>query len=270
MPTRTFVVAAAVVGAAALATTGITYASIADPSESATSGHRAAAPVQPSAPSAHRPTPTSPPLGDGTAHGQRDDHQQGHGQGNGQQGHGQGNSQQGHTQQGGGQQGGGQQGGSQQGGSQGNRPQQGSGQENGSQGSRDQGRDGNDRNGNGRDGDRDGSDRDGGHGSDRGHDGDRGHEDRGRIYFNDRTYSAQPDGCVTAASGLGSSSFSVYNDSRMVIEVFRGFTCDNGAPVATVGPHGTGYGVVTRSVQGGLFGDDGVAGSFRVIDHDDW
>lgn len=233
MPTRTFVVAAAVVGAAALATTGITYASIADPSESATSGHRSTASVQPSAPSAQRPAPTSPPRGDGTAHGQRDDHRQ-----------------QGHSQQGQGQQG-------QQGHSQESRPQQGRGQENGGQ----DGRDREGRDGDGRDGDRDGG---------RGYGGGHGHEDGGRIYFNDRTYSARTDGCVTAASGLGSSSFSVYNDSRMVIEIFRGFTCDNGAPVATVGPHGTGYGVVTRTVHNGIFGDDGVVGSFRVIDHDDW
>ncbi|MFD1662871.1 hypothetical protein ACFSL4_33065 [Streptomyces caeni] len=222
MPTRTFVVAAAVVGAAALATTGITYASIADSSESATSGHRSTASVQPSA---QRPASTSPPLGDGTAHGQRDDHRQ------------QGHSQQGH--------------------SQASSPQQGHGQENGGQGGRNrEGRDGD-----GRDGGRDGG---------RGYGGGHGHEDWGRIYFNDRTYSAHTDGCVTAASGLGSSSFSVFNDSRMVIEIFRGFTCDNGAPVATVGPHGTGYGVVTRTVHKGVFGDDGVVGSFRVIDQDDW
>lgn len=227
MPTRTFVVAAAVVGAAALATTSITYASISDSSESSTSGHRAAAPAQPSAPSTQRPTPASPPLGDGAAHGRRNDHQQ-----------------QGHDPQGGSQQGRGQQG----------RGQEKSSQEKSSQEGRGQGRDGNDR--------------DGGHGDERGRGG--GYGNRGRIYFNDRTYSAHTDGCVTVASGLGSSSFSVYNDSRVIIEVFRGFTCDNGAPVATVGPHGTGYGVVTRTVHGGVFGDDGVVGSFRVIHHDEW
>ncbi|MGW0626356.1 hypothetical protein [Streptomyces sp. NPDC002758] len=98
-----------------------------------------------------------------------------------------------------------------------------------------------------------------------------GHEEQGRIYFNERTYSAFAEGCITAASGLGSSSFSVFNDSRKTVEVFRGFTCDNGAPVATVGPHGATNGVVTRTVDGGLFGDDGVVGSFLVIgDHDEW
>ncbi|MEU5087463.1 hypothetical protein [Streptomyces sp. NPDC021356] len=99
----------------------------------------------------------------------------------------------------------------------------------------------------------------------------RGHEEEGRIYFNERMYSASAEGCITAASGLGSSSFNVFNDSRKTVEVFRGFTCDNGAPVATVGPHGATNGVVTRTVHGGVFGDDGVVGSFRVIrDYDEW
>ncbi|GAB2813715.1 hypothetical protein GCM10027073_52490 [Streptomyces chlorus] len=99
-----------------------------------------------------------------------------------------------------------------------------------------------------------------------------GHEKKeGRIYFNERVYSASTEGCVTAASGLGSSSFNVFNDSRKTIAVFRGFTCDNGAPVATVGPHGATNGVVTRTVHEGVFGDDGVVGSFLVIGgHDEW
>ncbi|MFF4759384.1 hypothetical protein [Streptomyces sp. NPDC001292] len=100
---------------------------------------------------------------------------------------------------------------------------------------------------------------------------DHGHKDEGRIYFNDRAYSASTEGCITAASGLGSSSFNVFNDSRKTIEVFRGFTCDNGAPVATVGPHGATNGVVTRTVHGGVFSDDGVVGSFLVVgDDDEW
>ncbi|GAA2913903.1 hypothetical protein [Streptomyces mexicanus] len=120
-------------------------------------------------------------------------------------------------------------------------------------------------------------------GDDRGHDeGGRGRGDRdeGKIYFNERVYSATSSGCVTAASGLGSTSFSVFNDSRKTIEVYRGFTCDNGAPVATVGPHGATNGVATSTFHDGLFdgtghglvfGDDGVVGSFRVLDHDeDW
>ncbi|MFE4654836.1 hypothetical protein [Streptomyces sp. NPDC056707] len=98
-----------------------------------------------------------------------------------------------------------------------------------------------------------------------------GGRDEGRIQFNDRTYSAAADGCITAASGLGSSSFSISNDSRKVVEVYRGSTCDNGSPVATVGPYGSTHGVVTPTVQGGLFLNDGVVGSFRVIgDHGGW
>ncbi|MFI9275146.1 hypothetical protein ACIGXM_31205 [Kitasatospora sp. NPDC052896] len=98
------------------------------------------------------------------------------------------------------------------------------------------------------------------------------HRDVGRIYFNEREYAAAGEGCISAVSGLGSSSFSIFNDSRKTVEVFRGFTCDNGAPVATVGPYGDTNGVVTSTVHGGLlFGDDGVVGSFRVIgDYDEW
>ncbi|MGW7817161.1 hypothetical protein ACWGLF_03325 [Streptomyces puniciscabiei] len=122
-----------------------------------------------------------------------------------------------------------------------------------------------------RSGGRDGGGR--GHDQGRGRDQGRGHEDGGRIYFNDRAYSASAEGCITTGGGLGSGSFSVFNDSRRVIEVFRGFNCDNGAPVAVVGPHGETSGVVTRTGHGGVFGfgDDGVVGSFRVIcDRDEW
>jgi hypothetical protein len=121
----------------------------------------------------------------------------------------------------------------------------------------------------------DSHDREGGGRDDGGRDGGRrdgGRKDEGRIYFNERSYSASTDGCVAAASGLGSSSFNIFNDSWRTVEVFRGFTCDNGSPVATVGPHGGTNGVVTSTVQDSLlFGDDGVVGSFRVIsDYDEW
>ncbi|MFG2846775.1 hypothetical protein ACGF12_26915 [Kitasatospora sp. NPDC048296] len=113
---------------------------------------------------------------------------------------------------------------------------------------------------------REGGDRhEGGRG--RGH----GHEEAGRIYFNERTYSADSEGCITAASGLGSTSFSVFNDSRKVVEVYRGFSCDGGSPVTTVGPYGATNGVVTRTTHGSMFGGDGAVGSFRVIgDYDEW
>ncbi|MFF1837023.1 hypothetical protein ACFVXE_22880 [Streptomyces sp. NPDC058231] len=125
--------------------------------------------------------------------------------------------------------------------------------------------------GEGRDGGYGGEGRDGGYGGGGGYGGDdRGYDRKGegRIYFNDREYSAYSEGCITAASGLGSSSFNIRNDSRKTVEVFRGSTCDNGSPVATVGPYGATHGVVTPEVRGGLFTNDGVVGSFRVIqDH---
>ncbi|MFF8915656.1 hypothetical protein ACF08M_20600 [Streptomyces sp. NPDC015032] len=101
---------------------------------------------------------------------------------------------------------------------------------------------------------------------DRGYGG-RGH-DVGRIHFNDRTYPAIPSGCVTVASGLGSTSFNIFNDSRRTVEVFSGATCDNGAPIATVGPRGATQGVFPHRVEGGVFVTDGVGGSFRVIEND--
>ncbi|WP_369389136.1 hypothetical protein AB5J72_17245 [Streptomyces sp. CG1] len=94
--------------------------------------------------------------------------------------------------------------------------------------------------------------------------GDHGHGRDGKIYFNERMYSASAEGCIAVT---GSSSFSVFNDSRRTIEVFRGFSCDDGPPVTTVGPHGDTFGTVTRTDLGGVFGDDGVVGSFRVVSH---
>ncbi|MEU0836473.1 hypothetical protein ACNPQM_18460 [Streptomyces sp. NPDC056231] len=105
-------------------------------------------------------------------------------------------------------------------------------------------------------------------GRDRGY----GRGDEGRIQFNDRTYSAASEGCITAASGLGSTSFSISNDSWKTVQVYRGSTCDNGAPVATVGPHGATHGVVTPTVEGGLFANDATVGSFLVMGdrYDSW
>ncbi|MFF4093407.1 hypothetical protein ACFYYY_06000 [Streptomyces sp. NPDC001834] len=104
---------------------------------------------------------------------------------------------------------------------------------------------------------------------------DRGHK-VGRIHFNERTYPAYPDGCVTAASGLGSTSFNIFNESRMTVEVFSGATCDNGGPIAVVGPYGDTSGVIPQHVQGGVSVFNGVGASFRVVRHghgggwDDW
>ncbi|WP_393074378.1 hypothetical protein [Streptomyces sp. LN704] len=102
----------------------------------------------------------------------------------------------------------------------------------------------------------------GGGGGDRG--GRRHYE--GRIDFNERSYSAQSWGCITVVSGLGSRSFNVRNDSHKTVEVFRGATCDNGSPLATVGPWSTSNGVVPFRVHGGVKVRDGVVGSFRVVE----
>ncbi|MER5409254.1 hypothetical protein [Streptomyces sp. NPDC002769] len=126
----------------------------------------------------------------------------------------------------------------------------------GGRGGDDGGRDGGGR------GDDDEGGRDGG-GRDGGGRGGRGYE--GRIDFNERSYSAQSWGCITVVSGLGSRSFNVRNDSRRTVEVFRGATCDNGSPVATVGPWSTTNGVVSHFVHGGVKVHDGVVGSFRVV-----
>ncbi|MEV7863339.1 hypothetical protein AB0O86_32225, partial [Streptomyces hirsutus] len=87
----------------------------------------------------------------------------------------------------------------------------------------------------------------------------------GRIHINERSYSDAPGGCITVVSGLGSRSLNIRNDSRRTVEVFRGATCDNGAPIATVGPHSSSDGVRPRHVEGGVFVKNGVVGSFRVV-----
>ncbi|MFF9350478.1 hypothetical protein [Streptomyces sp. NPDC014734] len=100
----------------------------------------------------------------------------------------------------------------------------------------------------------------------RGYGGDRGYEREGRIHINERTYTDDPGGCVTVVSGLGAKSLNIRNESRRTIEVFRGATCDNGAPIATVGPHSSSDGVFPGHVKGGVCVENGVVGSFRVIE----
>ncbi|MFD6327835.1 hypothetical protein ACFWOL_34640 [Streptomyces sp. NPDC058442] len=95
--------------------------------------------------------------------------------------------------------------------------------------------------------------------------GDRDYE--GRIHINERSYSAHPGDCITVVSGLGSRSLNIRNDSKRTVEVFRGATCDNGAPIATVGPHSSSDGVHPRRVKDSVFVKHGVVGSFRVIHH---
>ncbi|MEV5986715.1 hypothetical protein AB0L85_17095 [Streptomyces sp. NPDC052051] len=106
----------------------------------------------------------------------------------------------------------------------------------------------------------------GGHG---GGGGGREHEHKrfhiGRIHINERDYPAIPDGCITVVSGLGSKSLNVRNDSHRTVEVFSGATCDNGAPIAVVGPWSQSDGLFPRHVRGGVKVKHGVVGSFRVI-----
>ena len=117
----------------------------------------------------------------------------------------------------------------------------------------------------------------GDNGRSKGDEGDRDDRDgggwgrEGRIDFNERSYSSHSWGCITVVSGLGSRSFNVRNDSHKTVEVYSGATCDNGSPVATVGPWSTSNGVMPRWVRGGVKVRDGVVGSFRVVeDHRRW
>ncbi|WP_189820554.1 hypothetical protein, partial [Streptomyces olivaceoviridis] len=88
--------------------------------------------------------------------------------------------------------------------------------------------------------------------------------EEGRIHINERSYSTRPGDCITVVSGLGAKTLNIRNDSRKTVEVFRGAVCDNGAPVATVGPHSQSDGVHVDCVDG-IHVEDGVVGSFRVI-----
>ncbi|MFF2205789.1 hypothetical protein [Streptomyces sp. NPDC058145] len=96
-------------------------------------------------------------------------------------------------------------------------------------------------------------------------------DEEGRIQINERSYSTHPGDCITVVSGLGAKSLNIRNESRKAVEVFRGAVCDNGAPVATVGPHSSSYGVRPGCVEG-IDIDDGVVASFRVIKrhHDEY
>ncbi|MFE4330417.1 hypothetical protein ACFRQM_13390 [Streptomyces sp. NPDC056831] len=96
----------------------------------------------------------------------------------------------------------------------------------------------------------------------------KGHREhfRGRIQINERTYTAEGGGCITVVSGLGSKTLNIRNESRRTVEVFRGATCDNGAPLATVGPWSSSDGVHPGRVKGGVKVHNGVVGSFRVIE----
>ncbi len=83
------------------------------------------------------------------------------------------------------------------------------------------------------------------------------------IHINERSYSTDPGDCITVISGLA-SSLNIRNDSGKTVEVFRGAVCDNGAPIAHVGPHSSSNGVTPQPTDA-ITIDNGVVGSFRVI-----
>ncbi|WP_433447090.1 hypothetical protein ACQPXS_04390 [Streptomyces sp. CA-142005] len=95
--------------------------------------------------------------------------------------------------------------------------------------------------------------------------------DWGRIEINERSYSAHPGDCITVVSGLGARTLNIRNDTHKTVEVFRGAVCDNGAPIATVGPHSSANGVRPCPTHG-VHVRDGVLASFRVVRHygGDW
>ncbi|MGW2824571.1 hypothetical protein ACWC24_26755 [Streptomyces sp. NPDC001443] len=86
----------------------------------------------------------------------------------------------------------------------------------------------------------------------------------GRVEINERSYSAHPGDCITVLSGLGARSLNINNDTRRTVEIFRGAVCDNGAPIATVGPRSSAAGVRPGHVEG-IEVEHGVVASFRVV-----
>ncbi|MET8952248.1 hypothetical protein ACWEO4_14720 [Streptomyces sp. NPDC004393] len=91
------------------------------------------------------------------------------------------------------------------------------------------------------------------------------HKGEGKIFVNEREYSPHEASCITVVSGLGANSLNVRNDSKKTVEVFRGATCDNGAPIATVGPHSSSNGLFPGRVRGGVKVKHGVVGSIRIV-----
>lgn len=80
-------------------------------------------------------------------------------------------------------------------------------------------------------------------------------EEEGRIQINERSYSGRPGDCITVLLLGGANSLNVRNDTRRTVEVFNGVVCDNGAPITTVGPHSSSFGVIPTLG----------AASFRVV-----
>ncbi|WP_327286381.1 MULTISPECIES: hypothetical protein [unclassified Streptomyces] len=97
-----------------------------------------------------------------------------------------------------------------------------------------------------------------------------GRHQEGRIKINERSFSAHPGDCITVISGLGAKTLNIRNDTRNTVEVFGGAVCDNGAPIATVGPQSQSNGVKPDCHEhDGVEVENGVVGSFRVVERHD-
>ncbi|MGX1564680.1 hypothetical protein [Streptomyces sp. NPDC055506] len=102
-----------------------------------------------------------------------------------------------------------------------------------------------------------------------GGDGQRDHSHRGdgdgRIYVNERTFSAEPGVC-TAVISSPATSFNVRNESNRTVEFFIGITCDNGSAIATIGPRNSSSAIPGTTVFDGEVVPFALVGSFRAID----
>ncbi|MFI1733592.1 hypothetical protein ACH40E_31125 [Streptomyces acidicola] len=90
-------------------------------------------------------------------------------------------------------------------------------------------------------------------------------ENEGRILVNERTFAAE-HGVCTAVISSQSANFNVRNESDKTVEFFSGITCDNGAPIAVIGPRSSSSAIPGTVVAGG--GITAIVGSFRVIDNE--
>lgn len=97
--------------------------------------------------------------------------------------------------------------------------------------------------------------------------GDRRRGDDGRIYVNERTYSAEPGVC-TAVISSPAVTFNVRNESDRTVEFFTGITCDNGAAIATIGPGNSSTAIAGTPVFDGTVVPFALVGSFRAVDND--
>ncbi|MFI7501827.1 hypothetical protein ACIBVL_25755 [Streptomyces sp. NPDC049687] len=90
-------------------------------------------------------------------------------------------------------------------------------------------------------------------------------DDHGRIFVNERTFSAE-QGVCTAVISSPATSFNVRNDSDKTVEFFTGITCDNGAAIATIGPQNSSSAIAGTPVLDAAVVPFALVGSFRAID----